>query len=150
MPRRLRAARLNSERQAIVAKDSAISSQLGLRGRRDGFTKIFAAAVVLTVSVALPPGAPADNVMVFGAVKFEPGAPKAQVGGWDAFDGALLTPQVKVTAPAKLFAPVTVIRQEPDWPGVEIVIVELEQPGVTLMPADPTVTVMAGDVALAA
>ena len=79
-----------------------------------------------------------------------PGAPKAQVGKTGALGGALLMPHVRVTAPLKPFAPVTVIRQLPDWPRVKGGIVELAQPGDTMMPDVPTFTVTAGEVALAA
>jgi hypothetical protein len=43
--------------------------------------------------------------------------------------------------PEKPFAPVTVMTHEPDWPGAVMLIVEELQPGVTLIPDEPTVTV---------
>ena len=58
-----------------------------------------------------------------------------------ALGGVMLTGAVRVTVPAKPFTPVTVMRQVPDPPGDEIVIVEELQPGVALIPAVPTVTV---------
>ena len=61
----------------------------------------------------------------------------------------LLTAELRVMVPAKPFAPVAVMMHEPDWPGAVMTIVEDEQPGVTLIPDEPTVTVMEDGVELA-
>jgi len=52
-----------------------------------------------------------------------------------------------VTVPANPLPPATVIKQVPDWPGAAIEIVELEQPGLTLMPGVPTATATVFDTA---
>jgi hypothetical protein len=51
--------------------------------------------------------------------------------------------------PEKPFAPVTVMTHEPDCPGAVMLIVEELQPGVTLIPVEPTVTVTEAVVELA-
>jgi hypothetical protein len=86
------------------------------------------------------------NVIVCGAVKLTAGAPKLQDGRSTAFAGEALTPQVKVTAPLNAPAPVTVIKQDPDRPRLAIVIVAPVQPDATLIPEEPTVTVICGEV----
>ena len=58
-----------------------------------------------------------------------------------ALGGAPLFAALKITVPAKPLAPVTVIRQEPDWPNVAMTIVAEEHPGDTLIPDEPTLTV---------
>jgi hypothetical protein len=62
----------------------------------------------------LPVVAVALKVMVFGAVKFESGTPKLHVGKSTAPAGEAVTAQVRVTEPAKEFAPITVMRHVPD------------------------------------
>jgi hypothetical protein len=57
---------------------------------------------------------------------------------------------VKVTVPANPFAPMAVIKHDPDWPGAEMVIVDEAHPPETLIPAAPTLTVTEGETALAA
>ena len=135
----------------MAAVISAISSQLGPCGCLTGANK-WLAPVVLTLKVAVPVsevGGEVDvKLMVPGAVKFESGAPKLQIGRSTAPCGPLLMPQVRVTAPLKLFAPTTVIKQDPDEPGEAIVIGVLVHGAVTLIPAEPTSTVTDGDFAL--
>ena len=131
----------------IAANTAAMAvtrGQFGPRWRLAGRTKPLA-AVVLTVSVAVPVSDEGLNVIVCGAVKLTAGAPKLHDGRSTAFAGEELTPQVKVTAPLNAFAPTTVIKQEPDCPALEIMIVAL-QPVVTLRPEEPTVTVICEEV----
>ena len=93
------------------------------------------AAVVEQVNVALPVSDAADSVIVFGAVKFVPGVPKLQVGGSTAPLGSLVTEKPWRQCRRTNYCPVTVMRQFPEPPGAEIVIVELVQPAVgALMP----------------
>jgi hypothetical protein len=87
--------------------------------------------------------------MVPGGVKFVPGVPKLQLGKFVALGGVPLRPQLRVTVPLNPFAPVTVIKQVPDCPADAMVIVEELQPGDTLIPALPTVTVTEDDTGLA-
>jgi hypothetical protein len=107
------------------------------------------AAVVAHVMVALPDADDALSVMVLGAVKFWSGAPKLQAGASFAFAGELVKAGAKVTVPANPFAPVTVMRQDPDIPGAETEIVADAQLGETLMPGCPTLTVTVPETALA-
>lgn len=90
--------------------------------------------------VALPDAEDALSMMVLGAVKFWLGVPKLQEGTSWAPVGMFVSAVLNVIVPAKPPVPVAVIRQDPDCPGEEIVIVDDAQPGETLN-ADPTVTV---------
>jgi len=124
----------------MVIPISAINSQLGPRGRFNGLNKPLL-AVVLTVRVALPVSDAGVNAIVLGAVKFWSGAPKLQVGTSTALVGAAVTAQLRVTEPLNPFAPVTVMRHDPGWPGAEMLIVEEVQPDDSLIPGVPTFTV---------
>jgi hypothetical protein len=104
-------------------------------GRFEGRGNTLDAAVVVQVSVAFPE--PDASEMVLGAVKFWSGAPKEQAGLCAALGGADEMPCVSVTFPVNPFAPVTLMRQEPDCPGEAIMTVLLAQPGDTLMPEEP-------------
>ena len=95
--------------------------------------------VVETVIVAVPPvlSFAAVKLMMFGAVKFESGTPKAlQVGGLSAPIGEAVTAHVKVTLSAlTMFDPVTVITWVLDIPGAEMGIVTVPLAGARLIPA---------------
>jgi hypothetical protein len=105
------------------------------------------AAIDEQVIVALPVSEEALKVIVFGAVKFAlAGWPKLQVGAFMA-PGGLLSAALSATVPAKPFAPVVVIRHDPDCPGAEMLIVDAH-PDETLIPAPLTVTVTDCETAL--
>lgn len=147
-PRRSRDAIVRRNMQISAAAISDMSNQFGACRWLGGKNK-WLAAVVLTVSVAVPVSEFVASVIVPGAVKFESGAPKLQPGKSVALPGVMLSPQESVTAPLKLFAPVTVIKHVPDCPAAAIVMVAEAQPGVILTPLVPTLMVTDGETALA-
>lgn len=115
-------------------------------GRLVGRSKISNAAVVAQVIVAVPVGATALNEMEFGAVKFESGAPKEQVGKSAAPDGEAVTAELRVTVPTKPVVPVAVTSCVTDRPGCVTLSVTVPDVGARLMPGEPTLTVIADDI----
>jgi hypothetical protein len=137
-PRRFCAEIPSRKKQAMNAPTSLTKNKFGPSGRLLGRKTADVLGVVETVIVALPvifAAVPAVKLMMFGAVKFESGTPKAlQVGGSSAPIGEVVTAQVKVTLSAlTMLDPVTVIRSVLDCPGE--VIVKLLEAGDRLIPA---------------
>jgi hypothetical protein len=114
-PRRFCAEIPSSKKQAMNAPTSLTRNQFGPSGRLVGRNTALVLGVVETVIVALPVGVDALKLIMFGAVKFESGTPKAlQVGGLSAPIGEAVTAQVKVTLSALfMFDPVTVMSEVP-------------------------------------
>ena len=84
-----------------------LTAKCGQRDGSEGRNNLREAAVVAAVSVALPVSDAALSVMVFGAVKLEPGAPKLQVGKTNACAGSVATTALRVIVPPKPSAPVS-------------------------------------------
>jgi hypothetical protein len=118
-------------------------------GRIVGRNNICEAACDEHVIVALPVWDPELKVMVSGAVKFCDGAPKMHFGTSTAPGGVVLEATDKVTVPVNPPAAVAVIRHDPVWPGAAIEMIALH-PVETLIPDEPTVTVVDAETALAA
>ena len=78
---------------------AAVHGQLRSNGWFDGRGRALDAAVVTTVSVALPVIWLEVKVIVFGAVKFKSGGPKLQLGKSTAFVSTVVTVQPRVTPP---------------------------------------------------